>query len=78
MVERITVNGRLLSIIIRSGFRKDGIEFFTPNEYSQQLAYMRHPAGKLIEPVADPAVTLLPEAVASFIQTQLIHCGAPR
>jgi hypothetical protein len=50
MVERITVNGRLLSVIIRAEFRKDGIEFFTPNEYSQQLAYMNRPAGYVIPP----------------------------
>ena len=25
-------------------------QFFTPDDYSQQLAYMRHPAGKVIDP----------------------------
>ena len=40
----------ILAIIIKSDFHKDGIEFFTPNEYSQQLAYMSHPVGKIIEP----------------------------
>ncbi len=40
----------ILAIIIKSDFHKDGIEFFTPNEYSQQLAYMAHPVGKIIEP----------------------------
>jgi len=38
----------LLAIILRAGFDKPGIHFFTPNELSQQLAYMRHPAGKVI------------------------------
>jgi hypothetical protein len=50
MIERITVNGRLLSIIVRSNFQRDGIEFFTPNEFSQQLAYMNRPAGYVIPP----------------------------
>jgi hypothetical protein len=50
MVERITINGKLLSIIIRSNFHKDGIEFFTPNEFSQQLAYMNRPVGYSIPP----------------------------
>lgn len=50
MIERITVNGRLLSVIIRVNFNKDGIEFFTPNEFSQQLAYMNRPKGYVIPP----------------------------
>ena len=37
-------------MIIRSEFREQGIHFFTPNELSHQLAFMRHPSGKLIEP----------------------------
>jgi mannose-6-phosphate isomerase-like protein (cupin superfamily) len=40
----------LLAIIIRAGFREPGISFFTPDELSQQLAYMRHPVGKVIPP----------------------------
>lgn len=40
---------RLLAIIIKNNFTCDGVEFITPNEYSQQLAYMHHPAGKVIE-----------------------------
>ena len=31
-------------------FAADGIKFFTPSEFSQQLAYMHHPEGKVIEP----------------------------
>jgi len=49
-VENIEHDSELLAIIIRSGYTKDGIEFFTPDAFSQQLAYMRHPAGKVIEP----------------------------
>src|ERR1039457_1665303 len=40
----------LLAIIIRSGFHESGIHFFTPDDLSQQLAYMRHPTGKEIPP----------------------------
>jgi len=50
MIEYITHKDRLLSIIIRTKFEKDGIEFFTPDEFSQQLAYMRRPSGYVIEP----------------------------
>ncbi len=39
-----------MAIIISHRFNEKGIHFFTPNEFSQQLAYMNHPAGKIIEP----------------------------
>jgi len=50
MIEHISHDGNMLAIIVRSGFSKPGISFFTPNELSQQLAYMQHPAGKKIQP----------------------------
>ena len=50
MVETIENDGRLIAIIVTHHFEKDGITFFTPPELSQQLAYLRHPAGKTIEP----------------------------
>lgn len=42
-VEKITHDSSLLAIIIRSNFSKDGIEFFTPNDFYQQFAYMNCP-----------------------------------
>lgn len=50
MIEKVFNGQELLAIIIRNDFSEDGISFFTPNEYSQQLAYMKHPSGKIIEP----------------------------
>ena len=50
MVEQIVHNQILLSIIIRSKFQKDVIEFFTPDNFSQQLGYMNRPAGYVIPP----------------------------
>jgi len=50
MIEEIREGGDLLAIIVRAGFDRPGISFFTPNTLSQQLAYMRHPAGKTIAP----------------------------
>ena len=50
MVEKITHNSETLAIIVRKEFNNRGINFFTPNEYSQQLAYMNHPSGKEIQP----------------------------
>ena len=49
-VEQITYNGNLLAIIVYSNYTKDGIEFFTPDDFSQQLAYMNHPEGYRIAP----------------------------
>lgn len=43
-------NNQTQAIIVRRDFNKPGINFFTPNDYSQQLAYMSHPSGKEIQP----------------------------
>jgi len=50
MIERIEHDDRLLAIIVPNTFREPGVHFFTPPELSQQLAYMRHPAGNEIPP----------------------------
>ncbi len=49
-MERITHQNSLFAIIVRAEFQQAGITFFTENELSQQLAYMRHPSGKIIQP----------------------------
>jgi len=50
MVENITFNKQLLAIIIHKSFSEPGIHFFTPDQLSQQLAFMRHPVGRVIFP----------------------------
>jgi hypothetical protein len=50
MIERISNQDRELALIIRSLYHKDGIEFFTPDTYSQQLGYMNRPQGYVIPP----------------------------
>lgn len=50
MTEEIRHDGSLMAIIIRGSYHKPGISFFTPGELSQQLAYMQHPAGHVINP----------------------------
>lgn len=50
MVENIIHNGVLLAIIISHRFQEQGVHFFTPDHLSQQIAYMKHPAGKEIVP----------------------------
>jgi mannose-6-phosphate isomerase-like protein (cupin superfamily) len=48
-VEKFEHNGEMYALIVRNEFSRPGINFFTPNDLSQQVAYIRHPAGKVIE-----------------------------
>lgn len=50
MIEEIRFKNELLAIIVNNDFSKEGIRFFTPDDFSQQLAYMKHPKGKKIQP----------------------------
>ena len=36
-------------MIVRDDHKCEGVDFLTPAEYSQQVAYMHHPAGKTID-----------------------------
>ncbi|MBC7428116.1 MAG: hypothetical protein H7336_05865 [Bacteriovorax sp.] len=56
MIQQIVHNNQLLSIIIRRNYEKDGIEFFTPDDFSQQLAYMKRPKDYVIPPHMHNAV----------------------
>ena len=49
-IERITNASIELALVVRRSFHKEGIEFFTPNHYSQQVGYMNRPAGHVIAP----------------------------
>jgi len=49
-IETIKDNDETLAIIIRSKYSADGLQFFTPDDFSQQLAYMHHKKGKKIRP----------------------------
>ncbi len=49
-MEEILHGNQIIAIIVRSDFNSPGIHFFTPNNFSQQLAYMHHPEGKIIDP----------------------------
>ena len=50
MIFEVTFEGRVMAIIVRSDFKQDGIKFFTPGSFSQQLGYMNHPEGYVIKP----------------------------
>lgn len=49
-IERVSHQGELLAIIVRNDYADPGVHFFTPGDFSQQLGFMRHPAGKQIQP----------------------------
>ena len=50
MLEKIVHAEKLLALILRANYRAEGIVFFTPGDFSQQLGYMRRPAGHVIPP----------------------------
>jgi len=49
-MEIVKFNDQIICIIIRNDYSSQGVEFFTPENFSQQMAYMSHPPKKLIEP----------------------------
>jgi mannose-6-phosphate isomerase-like protein (cupin superfamily) len=50
MIEEICYRERLLALVLRTSFHYDGIKFFTPGTFSQQLGYMNRPGGYVIPP----------------------------
>ncbi len=49
-IEIIRDSNVIMAIIIPHDHQAEGINFITPENFSQQLAYMHHPAGKIIQP----------------------------
>jgi hypothetical protein len=56
VIENITHKEKLLSVIIRANYKSDGINFFTPDDFSQQLAYMYREKDYVIPPHVHNAV----------------------
>jgi hypothetical protein len=50
MIETIDWNGKQLALILRHTYTSEGIQFFTPGTFSQQLGYMKRSAGYVIPP----------------------------
>jgi len=74
-IENVLHEDKLLAIIVYSTFNQSGIHFFTPDDLSQQLAYMHHPAGKVILPhVHNP----VPREVHYTQEVLFIRRGAVR
>lgn len=76
MVEEIRSGEHLLAILLRARYRgPEGIEFFTPPEFSQQLAYMRRPAGHVISPHVHNSVS---REIEYTKETLIIRSGRVR
>ena len=48
VIQHIQYGEQLLAIIVAHHFGESGIHFFTPNELSQQLAFMKYEKGRII------------------------------
>jgi hypothetical protein len=48
--ETLTSDGQIISIVVRHDYHREGIEFFTPGNFSQQLGYMNRPRNYRIDP----------------------------
>ncbi len=74
MIEYIKHLDLLLAIIIKHNFKEEGIKFFTPDDFSQQLGYMNRPKGYVIQPhvhnAVDRTVTLTQEVL--FVKSGLV------
>jgi mannose-6-phosphate isomerase-like protein (cupin superfamily) len=49
-IESIIYGDQCLGLLLRANYLSSGIKFFTPDDFSQQLAYMNRPAGYVIQP----------------------------
>lgn len=74
-LEKVICDGKILAIIIKSNYHSEGIEFITPDDYSQQLAYMHHPAGKNIDAHIHNHIE---RSVAYTQEVLVIKCGKLR
>jgi len=50
MFEEIKNNGTTMALILSADYSEEGIQFFTPSDFSQQLGYMNRPQGYVIPP----------------------------
>jgi len=48
-IEKITDAGEILAVIVRKDSSLEGVNFFTPQDFSQQLGLLVHEKGKKIK-----------------------------
>lgn len=49
-IEKVIWKQQLLALIVRRDFEREGVHFFTPDDFSQQLAYMKRSKDYVIDP----------------------------
>jgi hypothetical protein len=75
MISVVKDGDKTLALILGRSHRGEGIEFFTPDDFSQQLAYMNRPRGYVIAPhVHNP----VPREVQFTKEVLLIRSGRVR
>lgn len=50
MIEKIEYEGKILALILRSGYERDGVNFITPEDNPLQLGVLKHKQGAKIKP----------------------------
>ncbi len=67
MSVNIEFDGKVYAVLIPASYKKEGVEFFTPDDYSQQLAYISHKENTDIKPhvhqVVERSVSLTHEVL---------------
>lgn len=49
-VEQIEWEGEIIAVIVPGDVQSDGVKFFTPSSFSQQLGLLVHPKGATVRP----------------------------
>ena len=73
--EKIELDGKILGMIIRADYHKEGISFFSPDDFSQQLGYMNRPDGYIIAPHTH---NLVERKVDMTQEVLFVRCGKVR
>lgn len=75
-VERFpSSSGSELAIIVRAGFDEPGLTFFTPDDYGQQLGFMHHAAGHVVQAHVHHAVE---RVVTTTMEALFVRSGRVR
>lgn len=74
-VETIRDGEQTIAIVLHGSLRRDGVTFLTPPDYSQQMAFMRHPKGHRIKPHTHKKA---PRAVEYTLEVLFIRSGKLR
>lgn len=49
MIKRYIHDNKIIAIVIKNNYEEDGINFFTPDDFPQQIAYMSHKKNQIIK-----------------------------